>query len=90
MNPLTLVLTVVFGYGIMGFVLLLGCNAIADRFWPRRKDTFKEDSTVVPLLWNHLRDDASDIIGHCILENREDGIYARCSLNDSGNTKVKR
>lgn len=48
------------------------------------KDAFKECSgKSVPLVWNHQHDDATNILGHALLENREDGVYAYCSLNDT-------
>lgn len=50
-----------------------------------RKDAFKNcDGKVVPLVWNHGgRTDPSEIIGHALLENREDGVYAYGYFNDS-------
>lgn len=49
-----------------------------------RKDAFKDnDGTVVPLVWQHQHDDPTNVLGHAVLENREDGVYAYCSLNDS-------
>lgn len=49
-----------------------------------RQDAFKEnDGTKVPLVWQHLHDDPSNILGHAILENREDGVYAYCSFNET-------
>lgn len=49
-----------------------------------RKDAFKEnDGQVVPLVWNHQHDDPLNVLGHALLENREDGVYAYCLLNDT-------
>lgn len=49
-----------------------------------RKDAFKHnDGQTVPLVWNHDHTDPYRIIGHALLENREDGVYAYCSLNDT-------
>lgn len=49
-----------------------------------RRDAFKDnDGTVVPLVWQHLHDDPINVLGHAVLENREDGVYAYCSFNDS-------
>ena len=48
-----------------------------------RKDAFKEnDGQTVPLVWNHTHD-PDHILGHALLENREDGVYAYCAFNDS-------
>lgn len=49
-----------------------------------RKDAFKDnDGKTVPLVWNHQHDDPSYVIGHALLENRADGVYAYCSLNNT-------
>lgn len=51
------------------------------------KDAFKEcDGRKVPLVWFHQRGTPYDVLGHAILENRNDGVYAYCSFNatDSG------
>lgn len=49
-----------------------------------RKNAFKsQDGQVVPLVYNHNHNDASNILGHAILENREDGVYAYGAFNDS-------
>lgn len=48
------------------------------------KDAFKQnDGQKVPLVWNHQHDDPNEVLGHALLENREDGVYAYCSLNDT-------
>lgn len=49
-----------------------------------RKDAFMEcDGTKVPLVWNHSHNRPEEVLGHALLENREDGVYAYCSFNDS-------
>lgn len=53
------------------------------------KDAFKDDSgRKVPLLFQHLHDDPTNILGHAILENREDGVYAYGFFNDSDKAQV--
>ena len=48
------------------------------------KDAFKEcNGKSVPLVWNHQHNDAMNVLGHALLENRDDGVYAYCSLNDT-------
>lgn len=37
----------------------------------------------VPLVYQHIHNEVDNILGHAILETREDGVYARCSFNDS-------
>ena len=49
-----------------------------------RKDAFKgNDGTIVPLVWNHDHNDPANVLGHALLENRDDGVYAYCSFNDN-------
>ncbi len=53
------------------------------------KDAFKDnDGQKVPLVWNHQHDDPNEVLGHAILENRDDGVYAYCKFNntESGQT----
>lgn len=53
------------------------------------KDAFKHnDGKTVPLVWNHCHDTPDNILGHALLENREDGVYAYCSFNESENAKA--
>lgn len=48
------------------------------------KDAFKHcDGQTVPLVWNHRHDDPSNVLGHALLENRDEGVYAYCSFNES-------
>lgn len=48
------------------------------------KDAFKDcDGHKVPLVWNHQHNDPSNVLGHAILENRNEGVYAYCSFNDT-------
>ena len=48
------------------------------------KDAFKEnDGQTVPLVWNHRHDEPFNVLGHALLENREDGVYAYCTFNDT-------
>lgn len=48
------------------------------------KDAFKDnDGEVVPLVWNHQHDGADNVLGHALLENREDGVYVYGSFNDN-------
>lgn len=53
------------------------------------KDAFKDnDGKTVPLVWNHQHNDPNNILGHALLENRGDGVYAYCKFNDSDNGKT--
>ena len=48
------------------------------------KDAFKDcDGKTVPLCWGHVHDDPSRVLGHALLENRDDGVYAYCKFNDT-------
>ena len=49
-------------------------------------DAFKDDNNrTVPLVWNHQHDNPANVLGHALLENRKDGVYAFCSFNDTEN-----
>lgn len=49
-----------------------------------RKDAFKDcDGITVPLIWNHDHTNQEAVLGHALLENREDGVYAYGVFNDS-------
>jgi HK97 family phage prohead protease len=41
------------------------------------------DGKRVPLVWNHQHNSINDVLGHAMLENRDDGVWAKCSFNDS-------
>lgn len=48
------------------------------------KDAFKQnDGQKVPLVWNHQHNDPNEVLGHAVLENREEGVYAYCKFNDT-------
>lgn len=52
------------------------------------KHAFKDDDTkVIPLVWNHNHVEADNVLGHAYLEERDEGIYAYCSLNDTDQGK---
>lgn len=49
-----------------------------------RKDAFKDcDGKTVPIFWNHNHTEIDKVLGHALLENREDGVYAYGSFNDT-------
>lgn len=49
-----------------------------------RKDAFKgNDGCEVPLVWNHEHNDPKAVLGHAVLENRADGVYAYGVFNDT-------
>lgn len=50
------------------------------------KDAFKHnDGRTVPLVWNHQHNDPGNVLGHALLESRNEGVYAYCSFNDTEN-----
>ncbi len=54
-----------------------------------RKGAFKHcDGMSVPIVWNHQHDDVDNILGHAILEERKDGMYAYCFLNETESGKA--
>lgn len=49
-----------------------------------RKNAFKDnDGTTVPMVWNHDHSNPDAVLGHALLENRDDGVYAYCKFNDT-------
>ena len=49
-----------------------------------RKDAFKDnDGKTVPLVWNHSHNDPNNVLGHCVLENRDEGVYTYGTFNDT-------
>ena len=48
------------------------------------RDAFKHnDGQTVPLVWNHQHNDPLNVLGHALLENRDSGVYAYCTFNDT-------
>lgn len=53
-----------------------------------RKDAFKDnDGKTVPLIWNHDHTNPDAVLGHALLENRAEGVYAYCKFNDTDQGK---
>ena len=49
-----------------------------------RKGAFKDnDGQTVPLVWNHQHNDSMNVLGHALLQNRDQGVYAYCTFNDT-------
>lgn len=47
-------------------------------------DAFKDcDGQSVPLVWNHQHNSLNNVLGHAVLKNCKDGVYAYCSFNDT-------
>lgn len=54
-----------------------------------RRDAFKHcDGMSVPIVWNHQHNDPANILGHAILENRQDGVYAYGFFNETESGKA--
>lgn len=49
-----------------------------------RKNAFKQqDGQTVSLVWNHQHESPDNVLGHALLENRDEGVYAYCTFNDT-------
>ena len=49
-----------------------------------RKNAFEEcDGKTVPVVWNHEHDDPNAVLGHALLENRDNGVYCHISFNNT-------
>lgn len=56
-----------------------------------RKDAFKcNDGQKVPLVWNHQHKDPFNVLGHAVLENRSEGVYAYGFFNNSESGQAAR
>lgn len=54
-----------------------------------RKDAFKgQNGKTVSLVWNHQHNSQDNVLGHALLENREDGVYAYCTFNETESGKT--
>ena len=54
-------------------------------------DAFKDcDGAKVPVVWNHQHDDVQNVLGHAILENRDEGVYAYGYFNNTPSGKAAR
>jgi HK97 family phage prohead protease len=47
----------------------------------------RSDGQTVPLVWNHQHNDPLNILGHALLENRDEGVYAFCKFNETESGK---
>ena len=55
------------------------------------KDAFIDnDGASVPLVWNHQHNEPFNVLGHALLKNMEEGVYAYCKFNDSESGKMGR
>lgn len=53
-----------------------------------RKNAFMDqDGATVPIIWNHDHSNPDAVLGHAILENRDDGVYAYGKFNDTPSGK---
>ena len=53
-----------------------------------RRNAFKDnDGETVPLVWNHSHNDPMNVLGHALLENRDEGVYVYGTFNDSAQGK---
>lgn len=47
-------------------------------------EAFREcDGQTVPIVWNHKHGEANNVLGHALLENRDDGVYCYGTFNDN-------
>lgn len=54
-----------------------------------RRDAFKgNDGQTVPLVWQHQHNSPDNVLGHALLENRDEGVYAYCKFNDTEAAKT--
>ena len=49
-----------------------------------------QDGQTVPLVWNHQHNSVDNVLGHALLENRSEGVYAYCKFNETETGKMGR
>lgn len=49
----------------------------------KRNAFIDDDGITVPLVWNHDHGDPNNVLGHALLQNRNEGVYAYCNFNDT-------
>lgn len=53
------------------------------------RGAFKDcDGKTVPLIWHHLRDNPKDVLGHVLLEHRDDGVYGHGFFNSTESAQI--
>lgn len=50
----------------------------------------KQDGAKVPLVWHHAHDEPKNVLGHAILENRDDGVYCQGFFNQTEQGKASK
>lgn len=74
-------------YDFSCWVIKYGCISILGKTY--QKDSLKSsDGLIVPLLWQHQHNDPMLVLGHALLENRDEGIYAYCTLSDNHTNEI--
>lgn len=54
-----------------------------------RQNAFKDQNgKTVPLVWMHQHSAPENVLGHAILENRPEGVYAYCTFNDTESGRI--
>ncbi|MBP5595921.1 MAG: HK97 family phage prohead protease [Pseudobutyrivibrio sp.] len=54
-----------------------------------RRDAFKDDDgKKVPLVFNHNHEEPEMVLGHAILRNKKDGVWAECYFNNTEKAQI--
>lgn len=69
-------------YDCSGYATKYG-TLCSDKRTIKAKSFKHQDGKTVPLVWNHHHNDMEAFVGHALLEERDDGVYAYCSFNDT-------
>lgn len=75
------------GYDFAGYVTRYGVRCSDGRRIMKGSFDFN-DGEQLPTIYNHQRDDLSNIIGKTILQHRDDGVYGYTYLNDNEKAKM--
>ncbi len=72
-------------YDFSGWATVIILNALMVEHHERRIK--HNDGQTVPLVWNHQHNDPLNVLGHALLENRDEGVYAYCKFNETESGK---
>ena len=49
----------------------------------RRNAFAGDDGHIVPLVWQHSHNNPENVLGHALLQNKDEGVYAYCTFNNT-------
>lgn len=53
----------------------------------RRNAFAGDDGHTVPLVWQHSHNNPENVLGHALLQNKDEGVYAYCTFNNTDSAR---